>query len=310
MLDQNRPHKIMKTYLIMIFGLIAIQAQGQNFKLPVLTDTVAVAMRQLETNVMLQGGFELLGIINEGNDLNLYQLKKVWDDYFNQYISFLNHLSDTENLNDSISDIPITEQPPPPAPAFPYKRGVRKGSGELNLFVDSSQTVSMPDYMDISANDLVNGKFDLETYLEVERDLLSKYYKPKEEQVKAFPLFIYNSTDSLVSLDTQEGWIYIIQEAKDEKGKWKPIEFWDYYTICGNSLNSKELLPGQVGISKIYSYKGDYHTQMRVKLLTNGLIYYSNEFQGTINKSQLKLPERLKVESNKNRNARFFKNDN
>lgn len=305
----------MKKVLIIIFLItIAVQCKDHGFQIPLVADTVPVAEKQIEANTMLQGGFELLAIVNEGDNLNMSQIEKVWDDYFHQYVLFADKSSSRDNPDDSASgdllSIPITEQPPPPAPVFDYRKGVKNGSGELILFVNSSQTVSMPDYMDVSSNDLLNGDLNLETYLIEEKEFLSKYYKPKEEQRQAYPLFIYNSTDSLVSLDTQEGWIYIIQEGKDEKGNWKPIEFWDYYTICGNSLYSKELLPGQIGVSKIYKYKGDYNTKLRVKLMTNGLIYYSNEFQGSINKSQLQLPERFKGESSKKRNARFFKNKN
>lgn len=103
---------------------------------------------------------------------------------------------------------------------------------------------------------------------------------------KAFPLFIINKGDSISFIDLQDASFTIIQEAKDKRCIWQPIEYWTF-SWCGNSYGYLTLQPKHFGVTKIPIYKGDFKTELRVKLYSNKKIYYSNSYWGSVNLSQL-----------------------
>jgi hypothetical protein len=91
---------------------------------------------------------------------------------------------------------------------------------------------------------------------------------------------------------TENGRVIMIQEAKDEHGVWRPIEFWQY-SWCGNSYHEEVLLPNNIAIVKVLKYDGDFETELRLKLKSDNTIIYSDSFKGKINKSQFKLPSSI-----------------
>src|SRR5690606_25952649 len=97
--------------------------------------------------------------------------------------------------------------------------------------------------------------------------------------LKAMPVFITNNSKDTIFLDYQDLNAFIIQEAMDENGNWKPIEYWQY-SWCGNSYDATGLLPNQFIVIKINKYSGNFETLLRVKLLNAKKVYYSNTFKG------------------------------
>lgn len=101
-----------------------------------------------------------------------------------------------------------------------------------------------------------------------------------------FTAYLVNTTDSVFKAERQDGSLIMIQEALDEKGNWKPIEYWTY-SGCGNSyFNPLKLDSGKCVLIPIKKYTGDFKTKMRLKFKNWNDIIYSDTFEGTIEKSQ------------------------
>jgi hypothetical protein len=62
---------------------------------------------------------------------------------------------------------------------------------------------------------------------------MSDWVRENKEHVAAYPVYIWNSTDSTTSIPMEGVETEMIQEAKDEKGNWRPIEY-HIYGFCGN----------------------------------------------------------------------------
>lgn len=107
--------------------------------------------------------------------------------------------------------------------------------------------------------------------------------------IQAIPVFIHNRSKDTIYLGQQDGRVIMIQEAKDENGRWKPIEFWRY-SWCGNSYVAERLLPNAIAVVKILKYDGDFETEIRLKLKNGNDIIYSDSYKGKINKIQFNLP--------------------
>jgi len=302
----------MKSILFISLIFLGLQGFSQEFLNSKINDSIKVSSNSLETRIMLQGGYNLLGIIENGENFQIKELNRKKKEYWYKYYSYRENLEDNKEVDEEIEiiDIPITKRIDSiKSPEMEIGFGnFSKGKKELQVFVDPNQTLNMPIYTDVSTSiEKLNGEF--KSYNENDQNqkrLLKKYYSPEKELNKAFPLFIYNSSDSIVKIDTQEGWLFIIQEALDSDGKWKPIEYHDYETICGISYGTRFLIPNFSIITKIYVYSGDYLTKLRVKLMTNNQVYYSNEFIGSINKGQYIIPSRYLKKSVKEIKGMFF----
>jgi hypothetical protein len=116
--------------------------------------------------------------------------------------------------------------------------------------------------------------------------------KRQNKFVPSIPVFLYNPTNDTILFQIQNGRVIMIQEAKDEHGVWRPIEFWQY-SWCGNSYHEEVLLPNNIAIVKVLKYDGDFETELRLKLKSDNTIIYSDSFKGKINKSQFKLPSSI-----------------
>ncbi|MBN4071290.1 hypothetical protein JYT72_02150 [Crocinitomix catalasitica] len=104
--------------------------------------------------------------------------------------------------------------------------------------------------------------------------------------VKAYPVFLTNRTDTnSISIEIQDGSLMMVCEAQDEKGAWKPIEYWSN-SWCGNSYFSYRIPPQHLTYSKVMVFEGDFKTKCRLKLNTGFGAIYSNEFSMSINKGQ------------------------
>lgn len=108
-------------------------------------------------------------------------------------------------------------------------------------------------------------------------------------------VYIYNPMNENAFIDVTMNNVYAIQEAKNENGDWKPIEFanlGDWCTIQTNRILT--IKPKKYLKFKIIKYKGEFKTQMRLKIKSFNNVFYSNIYIGTINKSQFKMCSYMK----------------
>lgn len=113
--------------------------------------------------------------------------------------------------------------------------------------------------------------------------------KTEENQ---YSIYVLNKTIDSLSISKQDWSLYLIQEAKNKNGEWKPIEYWQYAT-CGNSYLSNKLEPNGILKTKSIAYNGNFETKIRFKLLNNNHVYYSNPVIGLVNLSQFLIPKNI-----------------
>lgn len=100
--------------------------------------------------------------------------------------------------------------------------------------------------------------------------------------------YLVNTTDSIFSAKKQDRSLIMIQEAIDENGNWRPIEYW-VYSGCGNSYFSPlKLEPGKYLMLPIKKYHGNYKTKARLKFKYGTDVMFSDSFDVSINKAQFK----------------------
>ena len=150
------------------------------------------------------------------------------------------------------------------------KRNEEQRADGLQLLVDTSQTVTL-------------SHRNFSSYYS--EDTTNIYYK-------GLPCFVYNESARTKWLYVQDSHIIAIQEAFDSDYTWRPIQIW-YSAFCGNSYYRIPLKPRQYLLFKIPLYKGDYYTDIRLKLYSNDVVYYSNEYKAWINYKQFDLPKKL-----------------
>jgi hypothetical protein len=88
----------------------------------------------------------------------------------------------------------------------------------------------------------------------------------------------------------------MVQQAKDEQGLWREIEYWrdDYENAyCSMGDNIIQIVPNSGVMSKTPAFKGNFNTEIRIKLFSEGKLYYSNSIKGQINKGQFQRPQTL-----------------
>lgn len=118
-------------------------------------------------------------------------------------------------------------------------------------------------------------------------NLKAKHFVWTEDNPKDhFTAYLINTSDSTFKADRQDGSLIMIQEAIDLKGQWKPIEYW-VRSGCGNSnFNPLELDSGMYIMIPIKQYSGNYDTKMRLKMKVNNKLFYSEPFEGSMDKRQ------------------------
>jgi hypothetical protein len=101
-----------------------------------------------------------------------------------------------------------------------------------------------------------------------------------------FTAYLINTSDATFNAKRQDGSLIMIQEAMDAEGKWQPIEYW-VYSGCGNSyFDPLVLTPGNYVMIPIKEYKGSFKTKFRLKMKKDTSLFYSDTFEGSIDKSQ------------------------
>lgn len=80
--------------------------------------------------------------------------------------------------------------------------------------------------------------------------------------------------------------IPIVLEAKDSLNNWLPIEN-VYAYFCGVGVDKVFLPPNEIAVTSVIIYKGNYETDLRLRLGEN----LSKPFKGQINYTQFEREE-------------------
>ncbi|WP_430908365.1 hypothetical protein [Maribacter sp. 2-571] len=104
-----------------------------------------------------------------------------------------------------------------------------------------------------------------------------------------YAIYVHNKTTDSLKISSQNRHLFLIQEAKNQNGEWKPIEYWKY-SRCENSYLSDKLEPNGILKTESKVYNGNFDTQIRFKLLNDNNVYYSNSTTGSVNLTQFDIP--------------------
>jgi HEAT repeat protein len=112
-------------------------------------------------------------------------------------------------------------------------------------------------------------------------------------------LRVINRSEKVAAFAAFDSMMYILQEAQDKQGRWREIELpADIHAFCGNSFHRVLLAPGQYWQFPARRYEGSFKTKIRFRLDPTPQPgeeppIYSNEIEGIINLSQLRVgPDR------------------
>lgn len=188
-----------------------------------------------------------------GKDTTLYDINGDEDKVPYQYFYDPNpFIERPDTLADKIADVP------------------------LKVLVDTSSSVQIPFYPDLPEN-LAGSE-------------IPEWTLKNRRMVEAYPVYIWNPTSKITSIPVEGVTTEMIQEAKDEKGNWRPIEYW-VGGFCGNGMWNYILEPNYYVITSVYKYTGEFKTDLRVKFRRGNKVYYSDSFRGSVNRGQFKLHE-------------------
>ena len=130
------------------------------------------------------------------------------------------------------------------------------------------------------------------------KEIDKKYFINRIKEVHAstnnrdFIAGISNYSSDSIFIPIQDGSLISIIEAKDERGEWKPIQFWPI-SGCGNSYHSECILPNQTILFTVKKNFGSFHTSMRLRLHGTDTVFVSKEFKGSINKEMFKIKKNI-----------------
>lgn len=105
------------------------------------------------------------------------------------------------------------------------------------------------------------------------------------QKYKGLSLRLVNGTEQRVAFRASDSRLSIVQEARDEKGEWREIEYLPQ-SFCGNSYHRVFLDPGDCWTFAAPRYEGRMKTKLRFKLTMAHEAIYSDEFDGSINPEQ------------------------
>ena len=251
----------MKTQLIILLSLIILSCNNgkdkpiAEWKIPIVKDSLPSADKNFDTdyiknpiNQLLYIGERKDSVLITTNSLNINQ-------YYSEFIE-----DDTIPKESKFELIADTKQ---------------------KLSIDLENFSFPPPPVALKGNE-----YEID---EVKTDSIYEIWKKRQRNyVNAYPVFIRNISKDTIHIDNQDGAVFLIQEAKNKIGEWKPIEYWIYST-CGNSYAYTSLGPNDILILKKVSYQGSFETEMRLKLRTNNKLVYSKPFKGSINEEQFDL---------------------
>jgi hypothetical protein len=111
----------------------------------------------------------------------------------------------------------------------------------------------------------------------------------------AYKVYISNSSEVSIGFNASDSRLYMKVQAKTPEGDWADIMYLPR-SFCGNSLHVVTLPPGEYWDLEVPRYQGAFKTKLRIELSQkdtefffnkdSNRIFYSNEFEGSINLSQ------------------------
>lgn len=112
---------------------------------------------------------------------------------------------------------------------------------------------------------------------------------------KGLKLLLVNATNEQVAFPASDSRLYIVQEALDRDGKWKPVEYLPS-SWCGNSYHNVFLGAQEYWEFAAARYTGKFKTRLRFRLdgqksKTEKMAIYSNEFGGSVNAKQFTIQQ-------------------
>lgn len=127
----------------------------------------------------------------------------------------------------------------------------------------------------------IPGKVYFDFHTELDETQISKRHRG----VKAtyFTSYLINTSDTAFTITKQDGSLMMIQEALDNEGNWRPIEYW-VPSSCGNSYYQLRLQPNEYVTVPIRQYEGDFATKVRLRMYRNSSVFVSKPFETTIDK--------------------------
>ncbi len=115
-------------------------------------------------------------------------------------------------------------------------------------------------------------------------------YQTNEKILKTHPVYIFTKGLKPVRAGSSVTFPFIL-EAKDQNGRWKPIEY-SFPIMCGVGVSNLLVFPGEIAATVVKIYSGPYKTRMRLRMKYDHLELpypiYSNEFNGSMEPSQFK----------------------
>jgi hypothetical protein len=167
----------------------------------------------------------------------------------------------------------------------------------LTLYVDTVNEVSMsldgfippPYFSFIQSKQSIDKNYRPSVTDSIADTLMMKEVRSYLRYIKtvhAYPVYIVNSTDSIIVVTNEMHLLKLIQEAKDPDNNWKPVEHYDYLNGDFRFSTPVILYPGHFIMTKIFKYSGNYKTMIRLKFRNGNTIIYSDPFFGSINKEQ------------------------
>lgn len=255
------------TFIFLIILSFSACKKEKQLKLPVLITSEYDTIIQVSYDRMIESNPIVYGV----NFKDTFNFSTNYIRNLNDYISYSDMpLSDSivvyvddKNSNFHSHEINYLEFTPPPPPRI------------IDSVFDNRLHDYKYAYVDVNYSNLIKEQKQFKE-------------KRKKKHFSTYPVFIYNEANKnrIISSSIINGELYLLVEAKDKKGIWRPIEYNDVPgRICG-PIDNYLLKPKHSIISSILKYSGNYKTKMRVKFMTSEKIYYSNEFEGSINYSQ------------------------
>lgn len=146
-----------------------------------------------------------------------------------------------------------------------------------------AQNGNMPKRIDPADSSLREG-----VYLQV----VGPAKEPFAGRFEGLEIRVVNNGRELLILPASDSRLRLFQEARNEDGEWKPLEFFPR-SWCGNSHHNVYLEPGYYFSFITPKYEGPQKTQLRFVLFTvrtadNPGQIYSQEFDGGIDPGQFR----------------------
>ncbi len=103
-----------------------------------------------------------------------------------------------------------------------------------------------------------------------------------------YPIYVVNETNSNKLFTARDRYVSAIQEAKDRKGKWRPIES-KKFDFIGNGRWALIIHPYEYALFITAKYEGPYKTLIRIRMRIGDVTYLSKAFEGSIDEKQFYL---------------------